>query len=88
MTFPAGGRNGKRQVFADLFASSQKFVAAGVGAAGSRPKNVGEVNENLGMGDGAIRAESSNLITVKFISSPRRHLSVSGLPMAKLSGDE
>lgn len=88
MTSPASERNGRRRVLADMFASGQKFVAAGFGGAGSRPENVGEVDENLGMVDGAIRAESSNLITVKYISSPRRHLSLSRLPMGKLSPDK
>lgn len=66
----------------------QKFLAAGIRAAGGRPENVGEVDENLGRVDGAIRAESSNLITVKYINSPRRHLSVSRRSMDKLSPDK
>lgn len=87
MTSPAGGRKGKRQAFEQIRFCSARSLA-GIRAAGSRPKNVGEIDENLGMLDGAIRAESSNLITVKYINLPRRHLSVPSLPMAKLSPDK
>lgn len=79
---------GSDRVFADTFASSPKYSAAGIRAAGRCPENVGEVDENVGMVDGAIGAESSNLIMVKYINSPRRHLSVSRLPVAKLSRDK
>lgn len=66
MTSPTGGRNGKRQVFADTFASGPKFLAAGIHAAGSHPENVGEADENVGMVDGAIerRAQISSRLNI------------------------
>lgn len=66
MTSPTGGRNGKRQVFADTFASGPKFLAAGIHAAGIHPENVREVDENVGMVDGAIerRAQIASRLNI------------------------
>lgn len=87
MTSPTGGRNGKRQVFADTFTSSQKFSQPEFVRLAAVPKMWEKSMKILGV-DGATEAESSNLIMVKYINLPRRHLSVSRLPMAKLSRDK